>query len=94
MRSVSGDLLETAADRAALAAILDARGRHAEAETTLRQALSVLETVLGPDHYEVGMVLDDLAEITGRAGDPREAAALHARARRIKRRVLGGDRGG
>jgi hypothetical protein len=91
---VSGDLLETAADRAALAAILDARGRHAEAEATLRQAVSVLETVLGPDHYEVGIALEDLAAITGRAGDPRGAAALNERARRIKRRVLGEDPGG
>jgi Tfp pilus assembly protein PilF len=82
-------LLEAAADGVALAAILDSSGRHHEAAATLRQALSVYERVLGPDHYEVAGVLQNLAGVAERAGEPEQAAALRARALRIRRRVLG-----
>jgi hypothetical protein len=82
-------LLEGAADRVALAAILDASGRHREAAETLRNALSVYECVLGADHYEVAGVLQNLAGVAERAGEPDQAAALRARALRIRRRVLG-----
>jgi Tetratricopeptide repeat len=82
-------LLEAAADRVAVAAILDASGRHREAAETLRDALSVYERVLGPDHYEVAGVLDELAGVAERAGEPERAAELRARALRIRRRVLG-----
>ena len=82
-------LLEAAADRVAVAAILDAGGRHQEAAATLRQALSAYERVLGPDHYEVAGVLDSLAGVVERAGESEQAAALRARAQRIRRRVLG-----
>jgi hypothetical protein len=82
-------LLEAAADRVALAAILDASGRHREAAETLRGALSVYEGVLGADHYEVAGVVQNLAGVAERAGEAEQAAALRARARRIRRRVLG-----
>ena len=82
-------LLEAAADRVALAAMLDASGRHREAAESLRHALLVYERVLGADHYGVAGVLQDLAGVTERAGDPEGAAALRARALRIRRRVLG-----
>jgi Tfp pilus assembly protein PilF len=82
-------LLEGAADRVALAAILDASGRHPEAAEALRHALSVYERVLGADHYEVAGVLENLAGVAERAGEPEQAAALRARALRITRRVLG-----
>ena len=82
-------LLEAAADRIALAAILDASGRHVEAAATLRHALSVYERVLGADHYEVAVVLENLAAVAERAGEPKQSAALRSRALRIRRRVLG-----
>jgi tetratricopeptide (TPR) repeat protein len=82
-------LLEAAADRVALAAILDASGRHREAAAALRHALSVYERVLGPDHYELAGVLQNLAGVAERAGEPEQAAALRSRALRIRRRVLG-----
>ena len=82
-------LLEAAADRVALAAILDASGRHQEAAETMRHALSVYEGVLGPDHYEIAGVLQNLAGVAERAGEPEQAAALRARALRIRRTVLG-----
>ena len=82
-------LLESAADGVAVAAILEAGGRHQEAAATLRQALSIYERVLGPEHYEVAGVLQTLAELADRTGEPGQAAALRARASRIRRRVLG-----
>jgi tetratricopeptide (TPR) repeat protein len=82
-------LLEAAADRVALAAMLDASGRHQEAAETLRHALSVYESVLGADHYELAGVLQSLADVAERAGEPEQAAALRGRAQRIKRTVLG-----
>jgi tetratricopeptide (TPR) repeat protein len=82
-------MLEAAADRVALAAILDASGRHREAAESLRHALSVYERVLGADHYEVAGVLQNLAGVAERAGEPEQAAALRARALRIRHRVLG-----
>ena len=88
-RSRPQALLEEAADRVALAAILDASGRHRQAAETLRHALSVYERVLGTDHYEVAGVLQNLAGVAERAGEPEQAAALRARALRIRRTVLG-----
>lgn len=83
------DRLEVAADRHALAAILDARGRHREAQATLWEVLAVVESVLGPDHYEVASALDKLAAIVRRAGDTERAAELYERSLRIKIRLLG-----
>lgn len=82
-------LLEAAADRVAVAAILDAGGRHQEAAATLRRALAAYERVLGPDHYEVAGVLEDLAEVVERVGEGEQAAVLRARAQHIRRTVLG-----
>jgi hypothetical protein len=86
---VARDDLEAAADRAALAALLDARGRHREARETLRGVLSTLEDVLGPDHYEVGLTLSDLSEMHIAAGRFSDADAALARAATIFERVLG-----
>ena len=83
------DHLGSAADRAALAAILDAQGRHGEALTKLEEAIAVVEALLGPEHYEVAVLLATTAAVAERAGDDERAAALRERERRIKRRVLG-----
>ena len=88
-RHIGPGHLEVAADRRALAAILDARGRHREAQQTLRAVLSVLETVLGSDHYEVAATLDRLAASVHHSGDYAQAASLHERSLVIKRRILG-----
>jgi tetratricopeptide (TPR) repeat protein len=81
--------LEGAADRVALAAILDASGRYAEAAAALGDALAVYERVLGPEHYELAGVLLALAGVAEHAGESERAAALRARAQRIRRRVVG-----
>lgn len=81
--------LEGAADRVALAAILDASGRYEEAAAALGDALAVYERVLGPQHYEVAGVLLDLAGVAEHAGEVERAATLRARAQCIRRRVVG-----
>jgi tetratricopeptide (TPR) repeat protein len=86
---VAPDELEAAADRAALAAILDARGRNREARETLRDVLSKLEAVLGPDHYEVGLTLSELGDMHMSAGHFSEADTALTRAAAIFERVLG-----
>ena len=85
------DQLAAAADRAALAAILDAQGHHREAMVPLRQALVTLETELGRDHYEVAVLLTTLAAIAERAGDRQAATLSYTRALSIQRRILGDD---
>jgi tetratricopeptide (TPR) repeat protein len=86
---VAPDDLELAADRAALAAILDARGRKREARQTLRDVISTLESVLGPDHYEVGLALSELGDMHMSAARFGEAYTALARATAILERVLG-----
>lgn len=83
------DGLEAAADRAALAAILEARGRTREAREALRDALSTLETVLGHDHYQVGVRLSELGEMELKARHFSEADTALTRAAAIFERVLG-----
>ena len=83
------DALEAAADRAALAAILEAHGRHREARETQREVLSTLEMVLGPDHYEVGVALSDLGAMHMSARRFGDADAALTRAVAIFERVLG-----
>ena len=78
-----------AADRAALAAILEARGRSHEALATLQEVLTTLEAVLGADHYEVGLTLSDLGAMHMSAGRYAEADATLTRAAVILERVLG-----
>jgi tetratricopeptide (TPR) repeat protein len=83
------DALGIAADRAALAAILDAQGRHREALVPLREALELTEALLGRDHHEVALLLRTLGEIAERADQPEQAVADYQRALRIQRRLLG-----
>jgi tetratricopeptide repeat protein len=86
---MTGWELEAAADRGALAAILEARGRDREAWAVLVEVLGTLERVLGPEHYDVVGVLDRLASIADRRGDRAGAAELLTRSLTIKGRVLG-----
>jgi len=67
------DYLSVAADRSALAAILDAQGRHGEAMAPLHEALAMVEAELGPDHYELAALL-----IEGEGLDPAAARAVAA----------------
>lgn len=83
------DPLALAADRTALAAILDAQGRHREALAPLTEALAATEEELGRDHYEVALLLVTAGAVAERAGEFALAEAHYLRALEIKRRVLG-----
>jgi tetratricopeptide (TPR) repeat protein len=77
-----------AADKGLLGAVFAARGRHEEAGAVLRRVLSEMEQLHGPSHYEVAVVLQNLAALDQRR-DPLQAEQLYERALRIKRRRLG-----
>ena len=78
-----------AADKAALAPILDELGQTDEAERLLRQALGTFERVLGPADHEVGVTLANLGALLQRRGAPADAEALHRRALAVKEGALG-----
>jgi len=58
-------------------------GRPREAETFLRRALIDGEALLGPDHHEVGVIVESLAQALRKAGRKSEAKPLAVRARAI-----------
>jgi tetratricopeptide (TPR) repeat protein len=91
INALGDDHLDVAADRAALAPILDGLGRPDEAEHHLRQALTVFEQALGAEHYEVAVTLHNLAAIHHRRGDLDRAAAAYRRSLHIRALVLGDD---
>jgi tetratricopeptide (TPR) repeat protein len=77
-----------AADKGLLGAVLAARGRHEEAGAVLRRVLSEMEQLHGLSHYEVAVVLQNLAALDQRR-DPLHSQQLYERALSIKRRRLG-----
>jgi tetratricopeptide (TPR) repeat protein len=91
LRTHADDDLIVAADRAALAPIVDALGHHAEAEALLLNALCAFEHAHGPEHYEVAVTLNNLAAIAQRTGDLQTAEARYRRALAIKERLFGAD---
>jgi tetratricopeptide (TPR) repeat protein len=88
-RALGHDHSVTAADRAALAPILDALGSHEEAEALLRRALATFERE--HDDYEVAMTIGNLAAILQRRGDLEEAEEMHRSSLALKERTMGGD---
>jgi tetratricopeptide (TPR) repeat protein len=85
----NGDPFLIAADRVALAAILDGLTRYPEAERLYVEAVAVFERTPGEHEVEQGVALNDLgAQYAGR-GWLDEAEALLTRAVDLKRRALG-----
>ncbi|MSO54700.1 MAG: tetratricopeptide repeat protein [Rhodospirillales bacterium] len=67
-----------------LAELLASQGKHRDALPAFERALLIAETVLAPDHPDVGLILEREAvtlKNLGRAGD---AAAAQARADAIR----------
>jgi tetratricopeptide (TPR) repeat protein len=79
---------ERAADEGVLGAVLAAQGREAEARNLLNQVLIDMEHAHGPDHYEVAVVLQNLAALDHHQ-DPARAQQRYERALQIKRQQLG-----
>jgi hypothetical protein len=66
-----------------LAAINQAEGKLARAESLYRCALEIRQKVLGPEHPEVVESLESLADLFRTMGREADAAALSAQARAI-----------
>jgi tetratricopeptide (TPR) repeat protein len=85
----SGAALGLAADKVALAAILDGLLKFSESQKLYRQALRVYRRVYGPSHREIGLILNNLAAIYQQTGRPGRAAKHYRAALEMKRRELG-----
>jgi CHAT domain-containing protein len=66
-----------------LAQLLRITSRLAEAEPLMRRALAILEKSFGPEHPDVALGLNNLAELRAELGDWAEATQLHRRAKPI-----------
>ena len=51
-----------------LAELYRAQGRYADAEPLLKRSLAIYEKVLGPDHPDVGLSLNNLAALYNNQG--------------------------
>lgn len=69
--------------------LLDARALHAEAEPLYARALAIVEKALGPEHPNVAMSLNNLAELHRVKGAYARAEPLYARALAIWEKTLG-----
>jgi tetratricopeptide (TPR) repeat protein len=78
-----------AADRVALAALLDQLDQSEEAEKLLREAIRVLERTVGRQHVDVAAAVNNLAAICQKRGSTTEAEQLYRRALDIKERAGG-----
>ncbi|HEX8873039.1 MAG TPA: tetratricopeptide repeat protein, partial [Nitrosospira sp.] len=63
-----------------LAALYEAQGQYAEAESLFTRSLTILEKTLSPNHPKVIANLNNLAELYRKSGREIEAAALKRRA--------------
>jgi len=80
--------VDRAADNGLLGAVLAAQFRLDDARAVLRRTLVEMEAIHGPSHYEVAVVLQNLAALDVRT-DPERSEELYERALRIKRNRLG-----
>ncbi len=72
-----------------LARLHAGKGRYAEAEPLLRQALAIREKALGPEHPEVAQSLTDLAHLYESQGRHSEAEPLFKRSQEILKKIFG-----
>jgi CHAT domain-containing protein/tetratricopeptide (TPR) repeat protein len=67
---------------------LNQQGRHLEALTTAKKAISIREEILGPDHPKVAQCLNRLSEIHKSLGEYETALLLCKRALAIRQKKL------
>lgn len=82
-----GTDLRTAVSLGNLGVVVDAQGRHAEAEPLLRRALAMKEKVLGGNSLSVALTLTQLADTLHALGRKAEADKFAARAAAIHKSV-------
>ena len=81
--------MKTAFAMKILAESLHGQDRMAEAEDAYRNALGVHRKVYGPDHYELALMLSNLARFLSERNNSEEAEVLEAEASRIYEKRLG-----
>ncbi len=69
-----------------LALLYDSQGKYAQAEPLYKQALAIKEKVLGPDHPDVAIVLENMVEFYKKIGEVDEAKRLEERVKGIRSR--------
>ncbi len=74
-----------------LAAVLQARGRIAEAERLYRGAMTIYVKLVGREHSDVSDVLNNLATLLMRSGRKELAEPMFRESLAIRRSVLGND---
>ena len=72
-----------------MANVLDDEGHYAEAEKLDRETLDIQRRVLGPEHPDTLMSMNNLATVLEHEGHYAEAEKLDRETLDIKRRVLG-----
>jgi len=65
------------------------QGKHAQAEPLCRLNLEIYERILGPGHFEVGVMVHNLAMLCHAIGKHEEAESLYRRALEIRTRAQG-----
>ena len=68
---------------------LQNQGHYADAEPLFKKALAIAEKVKGPNHIDVGNLLNNLAELYGLEGRYAEAEPLNQRGLLILEKALG-----
>ena len=66
-------------------------GKFADAVPLAQRALAIREKALGPDHPDVALALNNLAELYRNQGRYAEAEPLYKRALAIEEKALGPD---
>ena len=88
-RLAAGGGLVVAADKAALAALLDGQRKFTEAEELYRQVLRTYRRAYGASHAEIALVLNNLAALCQGTGRPKRAEAYYRASLAMKRQELG-----
>ena len=87
--TVSRNYPDHAVALAGLGNILTQRGKYAEADQTLNEALEIERNVFGPDNQRIASIEADLGALYQREGDPLRAMASTQDALRITTNRLG-----
>ena len=71
--------------------LYDDQGRYADAEPLYKRSLAIREKALGPDHPDVALSLNNLAELYHAQGRYADAEPLYKRSLAIREKALGPD---
>ena len=90
-RTICEERTEFAGALGSLAVVYNAQSQYREAEALYKRALAITEKALGPDHPDVGALLNNIAGLYRAQGRFSEAEPLYQRALAITEKGLGPD---